>query len=95
MIFEYPVYEADIKNKGLQTVSLGNKISGRDEHGLVVVDNEIIEAAADQAIDLLTNAELRKQIVEHNFRVGKKFYSMDALYIYLEQLMQSFENGQV
>ena len=91
MLFEYPVYEADLKDKGLQVVSLGNQISGRDENGLAMVDSEVIEAAADQAIDLLTNRTFRKQTVEHNFKVGKKHFSMDALYIYLEHLMQSFK----
>ncbi len=94
MLFEYPVYEADLKDKGLRVVSLGNEISGRDEHGLATVAPEIIDAAADQAIELLTHAELRKATVEHNFKVGKKHYSMDALYIYLEQLMQSFWNDK-
>ena len=87
LIFEYPVYEADIKDKGLRVVSLGNQISGRDEHGLVTVDQEIIEKAADQAIELLTDNELRQETIDHNFRMAKRFYSMDALHIYLRQLM--------
>jgi glycosyltransferase involved in cell wall biosynthesis len=87
MLFEYPVYEADLKDKGLRVVSLGNQLSGRDKHGLVTIDPEVIATAADQAIELLCDAELRRETVEHNFRVGKKFYSMDALHIYLRQLM--------
>jgi glycosyltransferase involved in cell wall biosynthesis len=90
MLFEYPVYEADLKDKKLQVVSLGNRISGRDEFGLAIVAQELIETAADQAIELLTDAEQRRKVVEHNFNVGRKHFSMDALYIYLEQLMQSF-----
>ncbi len=93
MLFEYPVYEADLKDRGLRTVSLGSEIAGRDEHGLVTIASEIIASAADQAVELLTNAGLRQKTVEHNFKVGKKHFSMDALYIYLEQLMQSFGNG--
>ena len=93
MLFEYPVYQADIKNKGLRVVSLGDQLSGHDEHGLVTVRPEVIERAADQSIDLLTNARLRKETVEHNFRVARKHYSLDALYIYLEQLLRSFDNG--
>jgi glycosyltransferase involved in cell wall biosynthesis len=93
MLFEYPVYKADLKEKGLRVVSLGNEIAKRDEHGLATVDPEIIEAAADQAIKLLTDAELRAETVDHNFKVGKKYFSMDVLYIYLEQLMQSFKNA--
>jgi len=87
MLFEYPVYEADIKDKNFRLVSLGNQISGRDEHGLVTVDPDIIENAADQAVELLTDNELRQETVDHNFRMAKRFYSMDALHIYLRQLM--------
>lgn len=94
LLFEYPVYEADLKDKGLRVVSLGNEIAGRDEHGLVIISPEIIETAADQAVELLTDAGLRKETVDHNFKVGKKHFSMDALYIYLEQLMHCFENGK-
>jgi glycosyltransferase involved in cell wall biosynthesis len=88
LLFEYPVYEADLKRKGLRAVSLGNEIARRDEHGLVMVDPSIIESTADQAVELLTNPQLRSETVDRNFKVGKKHFSMDALYIYLEQLMQ-------
>jgi len=87
MLFEYPVYEVDIKDKNLRVVSLGNQISGRDEHGLVTVEPNIIEDAAAEAVDLLTDKELRQETVDHNIRMAKRFYSMDALHIYLRQLM--------
>ncbi|MBC8508661.1 MAG: glycosyltransferase family 4 protein [Anaerolineales bacterium] len=87
VLFEYPVYEVDIKDKNLRVVSLGNQISGRDEHGLVTVDQKIIDDAANQAVDLLIDKELRQETVDHNFRMAKRFYSMDALHIYLRQLM--------
>jgi len=92
MLFEYPVYQADLRDKGLQVVSVGNQITGRDEHGLATVKPEIMTMAADQAIDLLTDDKLRADTVDHNFKVAKKHFSMDALYIYLEQLMKGFEN---
>jgi hypothetical protein len=93
MLFEYPVFEADIKEKGLRVISLGGEITGRDDRGLVTTAPDIIAAAADQAAELLTDPALRQETVEHNFKVGKKHYSMDALFIYLEQLMQNFENS--
>jgi glycosyltransferase involved in cell wall biosynthesis len=92
VLFEYPVYEADIKDKGLQVISLGNQTTGWDEHGLVTIDSDIIESAADQAVDFLTDPDLRRRAVEHNFQIGKRYYSMDALFIYLEQLMQRFQS---
>lgn len=91
MLFEYPVYTADIKDKGLDVISLGDQIEGRDEHNLVKIHPDIIQSAADQAITMLTNNDLRNKTVENNFRRGKKHFSMDALSIYLEQIMQSFD----
>ncbi len=87
MLFEYPVYEVDIKDKDFRVVSLGNQISGRDETGLATIDPEIIARAADRAVELLTDAELRQETVDHNFRKAKRYYSMDALHIYLDQMM--------
>jgi mannosylglucosylglycerate synthase len=89
MLFEYPVYEVDIKDKDFRVVSIGNQISGWDEHGLVTIEQEIMENAADQAVELLTDNELRQETVDHNFRMAKRFYSMDALHIYLRQLMNN------
>jgi glycosyltransferase involved in cell wall biosynthesis len=90
VLFEYPVYISDIKDKGLQVISLGNRVTGRDKNGLVTIENKVIESAADQAVEILTNSVHRKETVDRNFQIGKKHFSMDALYIYLEQLMQRY-----
>ncbi len=86
LLFEYPVYIKDIKDKGFQVISLGDQIRDYDEDGLARVESLKIEEAADQAIILLTNAEQREQVVEHNFNVGLQHYSMEALKGYLEPL---------
>ncbi len=96
MLFEYPVYRADIKDKGFRVVSLGSEIQGRDDPstgsgqrpGLVQVAPQVIEAAADQAVELLTDAQLRQETVEHNFQVGRQHYSLEALRGYLAQLVE-------
>lgn len=93
MLFEYPVYQTDIKEKSLRVISLGSEISGRNQLGMVTVNPEIIQAAANQAVELLTDNSLRQNTVEHNFKVGKKHFSMDTLYIYLEQLLLSLETN--
>ena len=87
MLFEYPVYRADIHDKGFRVVSLGSEIQGRDDLGLVQVEQSVIEAAADQAMALLTDAELRRETVEHNFQIGRQCYSLEALRGYLSRLM--------
>lgn len=87
MLFEYPVYLADIKDKGFRVVSLGSEIQGRDDLGLAQVAPGVIDTAADQAVDLLTDAALRQANVEHNFRAGRQHYSLEALRGYLARLM--------
>jgi glycosyltransferase involved in cell wall biosynthesis len=87
LLFEYPVYRADIGDKGFGVVSLGSEIQGRDDLGLVQVERTIIETAADQAVELLTDAELRRETGEHNFQIGRQHYSLEALRSYLTPLM--------
>ena len=87
MLFEYPVYQADIKDKGFRVVSLGSEIQEHDGLGLVQVAPQVIEAAADKAVELLTDARLRQETVEHNFWVGRQHYSLEALRGYLTQLI--------
>ncbi len=93
LLFEYPVYLADIKDKGLQAVSLGSEISGMDANGLALAPPEALQTAADEAIILLTNDLLRQEMVDHNFRVGQQYYSMAALRDYLAQLMADFPSS--
>jgi len=88
MLFEYPVYQADIKDKGFRVVSLGSQLQERDHTGLVQVAHHIIEAAADQAVELLTDTRLRQQTVEHNFQLGRQHYSLAALRDHLTELMR-------
>ena len=94
MLFEYPVYEEDIKPNGFEVISLGNEISGFDDLGLVKVDPGIIDSAADEAIELLTDPTKRESVVEKNYAIAKKQYSMDALRRYLTALMETFEGSE-
>jgi len=87
LIYEYPVYTADIGPVGFDVVSLGSELIGFDEDGLAKVSPEMISAAADQAVELLTNTEERQQVVAHNFELGNEHFSIDALRKYLSDLM--------
>ena len=87
MLLEYPVYLADIKNLGFRVISLGSKVQRCDDLGLVQVAPQVIETAADQAVELLTDTELRQEMVEHNFQLGQKYFSLEALREHLTQLM--------
>ncbi len=92
MLFEYPVYNADIGPKGFQVVSLGAEVQGYDQSGLARVPAGIIERAADEAVVLLTDPQARQNTIEHNFQLGQKYYSMVALREHLGKLMHDCEN---
>ncbi|MGC9523392.1 MAG: glycosyltransferase [Anaerolineae bacterium] len=87
MLFEYPVYKADIKDKGFRVVSLGSVVAGYDDRGLARVAPSVIEKAADQAVELLTDAELRQEVVDHNYALGQEHYSLTSLRDYLAPLV--------
>ncbi len=87
LLFEYPVYRADIGDKGFRVVSLGSRVQGRDDLGLVRIAPQRIEQAADEAVALLTDADLRRKTVQHNFDLGRRYYSLESLRGYLAPLM--------
>jgi len=89
MLFEYPIYRADIADQGFRVISLGSEIQGRDDAGLVQVAPQVIEATADRALELLTDAQVRRETVEHNFQIGRKHYSLESLLGYLAPLMEN------
>jgi glycosyltransferase involved in cell wall biosynthesis len=88
VLFEYPVYRADIGDKGFRFVSLGSETQGWDNLGLVQVAPTVVETAADQAVALLVDGDLREETVEHNFQLGRQYYSLQSLRRYLAQLME-------
>jgi glycosyltransferase involved in cell wall biosynthesis len=89
ILFEYPVYTADIKEKGFDFISLGSQIESYDLDGLAVVNEEIIAQAADQAVHVLTDRKQRTQMVQHNHQVCQQHYSLHALEDMLQDLLTS------
>lgn len=88
MLFEYPVYRADIKGKGFNVLSLGSEICGKDNLDLVRIDPQLIEYAADRAVELLTDNSLRDDTTGYNFELASQNYSLDALGSLLEPLIE-------
>ncbi len=88
MLFEYPVYKTDIKDKGFKVVSLGSEVHGIDDLGLARVAPSVIEDAADEAVALLTDHNLRQDVVEGNYQLGQRYYSLESLRGYLTPLVQ-------
>lgn len=89
LLFEYPVYATDIKPTGLRVVSLGSGLRGYDEQGLAQVDMAVLERAADEAVDLLSDPDRYETAVSHNYHVGQENYSLTALRGFLEKIMST------
>ncbi|MGV8145454.1 MAG: glycosyltransferase [Alkaliphilus sp.] len=86
LVYEYPVYGTDIKEKGFEIISLGDK-SDFCEKKLANVHQKIVEKAAEQCIIQLTNNRLREVQAELNFDLGKKYYSYESLGEILSKLL--------
>lgn len=79
VIFEYPVWQSDLKKAGFEVVSLGNTVSGVARDGLVRVDQRRIEDAATEIVGLLRDRGRVERMVSHNFAVARKHFSLDVL----------------
>jgi glycosyltransferase involved in cell wall biosynthesis len=79
LIFEYPVWCSDLKEKGFEVVSLGNTIAGTDENDLVYVEREIVMKCAERIVEILGNPDERQRIVDHNYEIARDSFSMDNL----------------
>ncbi|TSA49955.1 glycosyltransferase [archaeon] len=94
VLFEYPVYRGDVKQKGFHIISLGSDVRGRDDLGLVTVDEETIRSAAEQVITALTDRSAREKMTEHNFRLGERFYSLENLERSLQCILSSLATNK-
>jgi len=78
-IFEYPVYREDIQTRGFEVISLGRRVDGTDDLGLVTVSKGTLRQAAQKAVAVLTDSSLRQRIIERNFRLAQAFYGLESL----------------
>ncbi|HCZ23498.1 MAG TPA: glycosyl transferase family 1 [Acholeplasmataceae bacterium] len=85
IVFEYSVFEQDIKSKGFSYVSLGNTYITKD-NGLVECEKKVTIQAAQQAMKYLCDTKYRNQEVEKNYRLGQLHYSMNTLKKIIETL---------
>jgi len=85
VVFEYSVYESDIKEKEFDIISLGNTYRTK-ESGLVEVDTDILDNAANTTMEILTDKSMYYRIVEENFNIGAKYFSLQALEDILKEI---------
>ena len=67
-----PVFWPDIGSKGFKCVMLE--------------DNQLTDEALAEVDEILHSSELRKEIAEHNFQLGREHFSYEVLHDKLEEL---------
>lgn len=87
IVFEYSVFESDIKDYGFQYISLGNTYETKD-NGLVKIEDSKLKEAANETINYLTNKTLYEQVVEDNYQIGEKYLSLTALEVLIMPLFE-------
>lgn len=86
LLFEYKVFEHDIKHHGFSYASLGNTIE-HDDHDLVHVSHQQLDIASKTIERYLFDRNYREQVVKSNFILGKRHYGMDKLYELIGELL--------
>ncbi len=77
LVFEYPVFEKDLKQSNIEYISLGNSYSG--EQGDLSIPESIVNNAAEKSLEVLFNKESYETQTERNFEIGKENYSYQKL----------------
>ena len=49
-------------------------------------DNQLTDEALEEVDEILHNSELRKDIAEHNFQIGREHFSYEVLKDKLEEI---------
>lgn len=88
IVFEYSIFESDIKAFGFDYISLGNTYK-MQAHGLATIERKQLESAAEATIDYLFDAEKYVSAGEKNYEIGKKSLSLESL----ESLVMALLDG--
>ncbi len=86
LVFEYPVFRADIKPKGYEVISLGSQ-SRLTESGLRKVSSQKIKRAVDTYLSWRKEGKL-KRVGEKNLRIAQKYNSLTALQAHLKAVIR-------
>jgi len=87
MVFEYPVFEADIEPEGYEVISLGNELSEDRSNGLVTIAPKTLDKAIDKTIATLTDPRT-VDVLDKNWMIGKKYHDDQVLRGLLTKVME-------
>ncbi|MBI9096643.1 MAG: glycosyltransferase family 4 protein [Sphaerochaeta sp.] len=90
-LFPYEIYRSDIAPSGFSMIELGKSESLQwDERGLAVLPQAQVGEAAREASKVLFDTHARSIMVDSNFMIGQKTFSMESLRLLLEPFMAAW-----
>jgi len=91
VLFPYEVYRSDIAPSGFSMIELGKSESLYwDEKGLAMLPQSQIEMAAKEGCKVLFDTHSRSIMVDSNFMIGQKEFSMESLRLLLKPYMTAW-----
>ncbi len=90
-LFPYEIYESDIAPAGFSVIKLGESESLQwDDRGFAKLPLFQIEEAAKNSLDVLFDTQKRSIMVDSNFEIGKKSFSMESLRLLLDPYLTAW-----
>ena len=91
VLFPYEIYRSDIAPSGFSMIELGKSESLYwDEKGLAMLPQSQIEMAAKEGCKVLFDTHSRSIMVDSNFMIGQKEFSMESLRLLLKPYMTAW-----
>lgn len=87
VVYEYPVFQKDIRPQQYRFISLGKKPQSVSKNKFVRTEKKYLENAAQNIVDLLKNKELYYQTAEENYQIAKNNHSFQTLHTLLRQTL--------
>ena len=78
MVNNYSIYHKDIKPKGFQVIE---------------IDGYVTAEAVRQATEVLDDRGLCQRMVDHNYGLGRRYFSYEVLHTQLRALMMVNRTG--
>ncbi len=88
VLFEYPVFRADIKKEGYQYVSLGSRTLKRND-GLVSLSARKLHTSAHEVIEILTGNQTPGWL-DSNRVIGRKYHDVRVLKNFFARELRKF-----
>lgn len=76
-VHKYPIYRADIRPTGIRAIEF---------------NYDITEDIVKQVREVLNNPDLREEIADHNYEIGRQYFSYEVVQNTLEQVLRQFDS---